>query len=510
MAVAQGRKILILTFGSRGDIQPVIALATRFQHSGFKVRVATNENHVDFVKGFDIEAVRTGFDSEEVVKGEMSREAMSSGSFLKFVKVLGEVAKNDFAQAFAQKIHAIRDFSPDLILTSPLEIFEVFLIAEYLQIPVCLISLQATFYPSQAQKTLMNEPSWLPHRILGYIAMAFFLRGERDSKSFEMINQLPECKPLLISSLQQLFAITNHPITPHLVGCSPHLVSAHLDWTEELTEAVKFTGFWTVSRDQQLREVEHDNSNFGGTSVMAALSQFLLKGSPVYMGWGSMAIRSDAQMACLAVRSLMQAGLRGVILGGWAELSAEKLKGQDDTVILEDYARDNILFVEAAAHEWLFPRCSVIVHHGGAGTTAAALRAGVPTIITPFFLDQFDSAAMVAREGVGIAMKQFSKVSPTDLANALTQCLSDRGMQERCQVLGRKLMEEDGPLNAVAVIDDFFVKELDTGKWKARFDERALQLKEMQAQPPPGILAWAARLLWSQEPNRFLPRIAKL
>jgi len=231
--------------------------------------------------------------------------------------------------------------------------------------------------------------------------------------------------------------------------------------------------------------------------------------APVYMGWGSMVAVSAEHMACLAVRSLMKAKQRGIILGGWAELDADKLRGQADSEQLEAYAKDNVLFVQTAPHEWLFPQCSVIVHHGGSGTTAAALRAGIPTIVTPCFCDQFDNAQLVASNGVGIALKQFAKVAPADLAGALTKCISDRGMQERSRALGQQLLEEDGPGNAVRAVNNFITEELDTGRWKAKFEQRSQQFKVLQTRAAPGCLAWIARLLCSSEPNRFLPRLPK-
>merc|ERR1712190_593300 len=89
-------------------------------------------------------------------------------------------------------------------------------------------------------------------------------------------------------------------------------------------------------------------------------------------------------------------------------------------------------------------------------------------------------------------------------AAALTQTVSDRGMQERARTLGKQLMMEDGPSNAARVVDDFIVNELDTGRWKAKFEQHTLQRRELQARKPPGCLAWIARLLCSREPNRFL------
>merc|ERR1711920_1002147 len=102
-------------------------------------------------------------------------------------------------------------------------------------------------------------------------------------------------------------------------------------------------------------------------------------------------------------------------------------------------------------------------------------------------------------------MKQFSKVTSASLAAALTRCACDRDMQERSRVLGQQLQQEDGLGNAVRAVENFIVDELDTGKWKAKFDKRTEQIEALHARPAPGCLSWLVRLLCSPEPNRFLP-----
>merc|ERR1719401_161471 len=132
----------------------------------------------------------------------------------------------------------------------------------------------------------------------------------------------------------------------------------------------------------------------------------------------------------------MRARLRGIVLGGWAKLNEAMLKDQPDSEAMLKYVENNVLFLDSAPHEWLFPQCSVIVHHGGSGTTAAALRSGVPTIITPCAFDQFDNANLVAGNGVGVAMKQFSKVTAQALAAALVKCTTDEAMVQKSKAMG--------------------------------------------------------------------------
>merc|ERR1719309_439445 len=125
----------------------------------------------------------------------------------------------------------------------------------------------------------------------------------------------------------------------------------------------------------------------------------------------------------------------------------------------------HVLFVQSAPHEWLFPRCAVTVHHGGAGTTAAALRAGVPTVITPCGLDQPGIARRVQASGCGLALEHFPKVTPETLATALSQCAADEKMQARFRIMGELLHDEDGVGNTVKELERFLREEVTTGVW---------------------------------------------
>merc|ERR1712118_576125 len=164
------------------------------------------------------------------------------------------------------------------------------------------------------------------------------------------------------------------------MGHSSYMNELEDDYTQDMKNSVNFCGFFVVGKDAQNHA--KDAPEFGGKSF-EDMEAFLAKGEPpVYMGWGSMICGSPEQMTCLAVRSLMQAKLRGIIVGSWAKLDASMLQGHPDTEAMELYAKQNILFVEFAPHELLFPKCSVLVHHGGLGTLAAGLRSGVPQVIT--------------------------------------------------------------------------------------------------------------------------------
>eukprot|EP00931_Biecheleriopsis_adriatica_P104473 TRINITY_DN79143_c0_g1_i1.p1 TRINITY_DN79143_c0_g1~~TRINITY_DN79143_c0_g1_i1.p1 ORF type:complete len:562 (+),score=105.37 TRINITY_DN79143_c0_g1_i1:78-1688(+) len=502
----QGRKVMLFCSGSRGDVQPVIALASALKLAGFHVCIGTNVNHVPFVQKFQLEAVGVSLDSEKILNEPECRESMAKGNVMKMFAKIGEANKNAFPDSLAKKMDAIDKFSPHVILASILEHYELAPIAGTLSLPVLRISLQS-LYPSKDQISCLGEPSWCPHLMFCYLFHYILFSAERDCKQSVILDQLPDGKPWLSLTFEQHMADFLHPTTPSLIGLSPCLFGQKSDWPDDVKEAVKFTGFWVMDKQQQSAERPGGDSFFGGETVKEMLSKFLLQGPAVYMGWGSMVAVSEKHMACLAVRSLMKAQMRGIILGGWAHLDAQHLKGEVDGELLQAYAKDNVCFVQTASHEWLFPQCSVIVHHGGAGTTAASMRAGVPVVVTPCFGDQFDNAKLVESSGCGVALKQFSRVTPAALAVALMQCMSDRFMRENARSLGQQLMNEDGLGSAVRIVDDFIVNELDTGMWKAKHEMRTQQMREMQARKPPGCLAWITHLCSSGSKTWSLPQL---
>jgi UDP:flavonoid glycosyltransferase YjiC (YdhE family) len=172
----------------------------------------------------------------------------------------------------------------------------------------------------------------------------------------------------------------------------------------------------------------------------ADLLDFLDGGAPpVYIGFGSMVSADPTAKARLIVDAVTQAGLRAVLATGWGALDAGELP-------------DSIHVLQEAPHEWLFPRMAAVVHHGGAGTTAAGLTAGKPSIICPFIADQPFWGRRVEQLGVGPAPIPQGKLSAARLADALKVAVSDAGMRERAAALGDKLRAEDGVANAVGLV----------------------------------------------------------
>ncbi|MFN2107656.1 MAG: glycosyltransferase, partial [Candidatus Promineifilaceae bacterium] len=168
---------------------------------------------------------------------------------------------------------------------------------------------------------------------------------------------------------------------------------------------------------------------------------FLAAGDPpVYVGFGSMAGRDPVRLTGIVIDALRLAGLRGILATGWGGLQARDL-------------HPTIFKLESAPHAWLFPRMAAVVHHGGAGTTAAGLRAARPTVICPFMGDQPFWGSRIHALGAGPEPIPQKKLTPENLAAALRQAVDGPEMRARAETVAEGIRSENGVANAIAIIN---------------------------------------------------------
>jgi sterol 3beta-glucosyltransferase len=214
-----------------------------------------------------------------------------------------------------------------------------------------------------------------------------------------------------------------------LYGYSGHVVPRPPDWTP----ANRVNGYWFLERPAP------------------ALLDFLAAGpAPVYVGFGSMNERNATDMTTMVLEALQRSRQRGVLLTGWGGLGAV------------DRAAD-VFVAEAIPHDWLFPLMAAVVHHGGAGTTAEGLRAGVPSVIIPYMGDQPFWGRRVQELRVGPKPLPRKRLTAERLAVAISEAVSNREMRQRAEALGESIRREDGVADAVGTIE-----------------------LELQRRPPPG------------------------
>jgi UDP:flavonoid glycosyltransferase YjiC (YdhE family) len=141
-----------------------------------------------------------------------------------------------------------------------------------------------------------------------------------------------------------------------------------------------------------------------------------------------------------ALEALARTGQRGVLYEGWGGLKKEQLP-------------ENVFMTGSVPHAWLFPRMAAIVHHGGVGTTAAGLAAGIPSIVVPFFADQPFWGQRVHELGVGPKFIQRRRLNADNLVAALERVLTDKEMKEKAAILGERIRSEKGVAQAVTIIE---------------------------------------------------------
>jgi len=240
---------------------------------------------------------------------------------------------------------------------------------------------------------------------------------------------------------------------------------------------VHVTGFWHLgNRIDGECNSESNEGRYDELQAFLGASDDL----PVYVGWGSMKPKSmsPSQMLVLAITVLYSLGRRGIIVSGWSGMDAATLDGLcsdpmksfceqdkdkraqmpslDDFKAVSLFARERVHLMSEAPHEWLFPQCACIVHHGGAGTTGAALRSGRPQVITPVWGDQFTQAKKIQMLGLGRGLEELCRLSASDIAEAIQSVLGAECMQETSRAFSNKLRDEDGVNMAVNWLEAFY------------------------------------------------------
>lgn len=509
----------------------------------FEVLGLTNVNcGVSIFRSLGIKAEGVHFDFVKYIREDPGmRKAMESGNSMQFIASVSNIIGSQSPKEFSQQWEVARDFQPDLIIGTTLMWFQASAIGQALRVPVIHADLGLfSFLPiSKHTETPFHEPKWL-HKISSFYILVLATRAlneknkEGDSlykvmrrELFSSLSSssssgiesggtaaagLPGSENLLgQDSAGQCAREWMNPLAPNLFAISDSVLpkSRFDDLPSNYAERSIWTGNWHVSKPIQEELARNGDPNFSNGSqeddVRTLVSDFVDRqraskaatheaawsSEPAYIGWGSMIAVSPEHMTRLAVETLKLAGLSGIILGGFGRLNIDLLAKDDNDKDLYDYAAKNVLFLQSAPHDWLFPQCCTTVHHGGAGTTAAALRSGVPTVVTPCIADQYNNALLIEEAGCGIGFrKHLRKISARELADALAKCAGSRdagtggdrhdddddsSMRSNCKRVAAALEKEDGIGNAIQVMEEFVVTKLDTGEWNNEFEARLEQ-----------------------------------
>lgn len=414
------KRITIIASGTRGDVQPAIALGKTLQTAGYRVRLLASRGFRDWVEGHGLEAAPAQVDIQAVMASEGGREWVERGhNPLVQQRVMRKLIDKFGAQLIREAWAACQD--ADAVISSFTSDTYALAIAEKRQIPLISMPLQPSLIATRDGRSIPSAPfpnrisrinEWFCRMIIE--PFPWRLYGEHVNRFRREIGLPPQTNQENIAARRQMTVL-------HAV--SRHVMPLPADWPGNF----HVTGYWFLDEAPDWQPP-------------AELVNFLAAGSPpVYVGFGSVTNSDPAATTRLIVEAVQQSGQRAILLSGWAGIGQVELP-------------PNIFRLSSAPHSWLFPRMAAVVHHGGAGTTAAGLRAGVPNVVIPHMVDQPYWGQRVHALGVGPKPVVRHKLTAVKLANAIQQAVTDEQIKQNAADLGTKIRDEDGLGCAVNII----------------------------------------------------------
>lgn len=410
-------KIMIIAPGSRGDVQPYIALGKGLKDAGHVVRFVSHQNFEKLVTSYGLDFWSVDSNVQDIVENDEMRERIEKGNFLSMMVQMAKEAQRE-AVIFTEGGLAAGQ-GMDLVLAGMGGMYIGLAIAEKLDLPF-LQAYVVPFTPTRDFSSVLTPKLPTPFNRLSHgLTRQLMWQGFRSADTLAR-------RKVLDIPLAPFSGPYNSKATrdmPILYGFSPSVIPVPSDWDGN----IHVTGYWFVD--------EADD-----WTPPPALMNFLQDGPPpVYIGFGSLSNRNPEETTDLVIRALKQINQRAILLSGWGGLQKTDLP-------------ESIFMIDSIPHSWLFPRVSAVVHHGGASTTAAGLRAGVPSVIVPFYGDQPFWGRRIAELCVGPNPIPRAKLTSERLANAIQQAVTDKGMHERAASLGKKIQAENGIARAAEVI----------------------------------------------------------
>lgn len=396
-------RALLAAVGTRGDVQPALALALELRKLGHAVRLCVSPNFVDWISSLGIEAVPMGVEMRMPQrKGPMPTPTPEE---LRRLRASAPDLITDQFETIGAAVHGC-----DVIVGANAHQYAAPSIAERAGIGY----VTAVYAPVAVPSPELGPPPAVGQPEHGAMSASIEERWRSTARAWneralERVNQNRGRIGLNPIDDVLAYVLTDHTWLAADVALAPAPASPGREIFQ--------TGAWVLPH---------------ATALPADLEAFLGRGAPpVFAGFGSMPAARDVSRTLIG--AARAAGRRIVLSRGWADL--ELIDGRSDCMAIGD-----------VSHDLLFPRVAAVIHHGGAGTTAAAARAGVSQVITPMFSDQFYWASRVADLGIG-ATTPFATVTKEALTDALQQALDSR-VVVRAQALAKKIGRDGAQLAA--------------------------------------------------------------
>ena len=409
--------ISILTYGSRGDVQPFLALACGLQARGHVVKLAAPHKFEEFITSHGIAFVPLAGDPEEISRlinnagVNPLRVVMSMWNYI--FSIAPQVSRTAFPACEGA----------DLIIHSFLFTVGAHSWAREHGVPDVSVQTFPMFAPTYdfPNVSMPNISPGVFSYFSHWLATQIFWCGGNGG-----YGPARRANPDIPFPKKLYWPFDNRPLhlrTPLLLAYSPGILRRSSDWSDH----VHVTGYYFLTEETYQPPDE--------------LSAFLDEGdAPVCVSFGSMVNRKAESIDQIVREALKKTNNRGVILSGWGGVKRQSSK--------------DLLYLESAPHDWLLPRCKMIVHHGGAGTTSAGLRAGVPNVVVPFTADQPFWGNRVNAIGVGPKPILVKNLSVENLTQAIAEAESST-TRKRAQFIGQSIRSEKGIDNAIMLIESY-------------------------------------------------------
>ncbi|UJO22200.1 Sterol 3-beta-glucosyltransferase [Fulvia fulva] len=417
----ESMKITCLSIGSRGDVQPYIALCKGLLAEGHKPRIATHKEFKPWVERHGIEFAEVGGDPAELM-----RMCVDKGLFTpSFVYEANSTFRPWLDDLLKSAWEACK--GSELLIESPSAMCGIH-IAEALEIPY-FRAFTMPWTRTRAYPHAFATPGSKMGGGYNYMSYTFFdnmfwalISGQINRWRGKMLG----IGPTSMDRLQQ-------NKVPFMYNFSPSVVAPPLDFSDW----IKVTGYWFLDEGDDWQPPE-DLANF--INKAREDGQKL-----VYIGFGSVTVSDSRLLEQQIIDAVLKADVRCILSKGWSD----RFETEAQKALPPIEVPPCIHQIRSAPHDWLFKQVDAVVHHGGAGTTGASLRAGVPTIIKPFFGDQFFFATRVEDLGVGMNLK---KVTANQLGKALWIATHDARMRGKAASIGEQIRGEDGVRTAIDTI----------------------------------------------------------
>ncbi|MCP2262523.1 sterol 3beta-glucosyltransferase [Streptoalloteichus tenebrarius] len=418
-------RALLVTHGTRGDVQPFLALAVALRERGHDAVLAAPASFAGAAADHGVEFAPLDEGPNRLLDDPVVREAISGG----YRGVRGKITAARVARRIKPLMaDVLRDVGAaarqgaDVVVHAPS--VPAHHAAEMIGAPAVLAALQPGWVPTSAFPCSMVALPRLPR----FLNRATYLVASGSQRAYAGVANTWRTTDLGLprrSRAHDLLHDEQGRDRLVLQAFSPHVTPVDPQWPA----TVRTTGFWRLPPR-------------AAWSPPPELARFLDDGpTPIYVGFGSMAGRDARRTAEIVVEAVRTAGARAVVATGWGGLD------------LTGRSRD-VLVVDQVPHDWLFPRVGAVVHHGGGGTTAAALAAGRPQVVCPFVADQPHWAERAHALGVAPAPVRQQRLTADRLAAAITEATTDPAMRRAAERWGKVIREEDGVGTAVGHLEE--------------------------------------------------------